>query len=218
VSRTLRLLLVAAIAIGTPLPAQESAQPPAQDTLSGPPSVRFAAGNQAFDEGDDARAIWHFLCVLERQPGHAPTLANLRLAAARLGAAPVEPPQTGVLPGIRAMPGALLLALVAGLQTLGVLGLYFRRGPRLLWVGLCGLGLGLAVVRAKAQWWSDPAAAVVLSERLALREAPSASAPLVLALKAGETVAIEEVAGDWTRVRLDSDRGWVARAGLGFVE
>jgi len=68
---------------------------------------RLALGNQAFDAGESARAIWHFKAYVQHAPDRLE--GHLNLAAAHMQAGDIEAAAQALLAGIRKLPDAVRL-------------------------------------------------------------------------------------------------------------
>lgn len=178
-------------------------------------------GNCAYRLGRHAEAVLHYRRALLRLPGDRELSFHLHLAERQLGTAAADAPAAPRWThAVDRLPAAAVLALVAGLQSLGLLALVFARGAaaRILGAVFVGLGLALAGHRARREWFPGPPEGVVLAPEIALRAAPDSGLPPVLRLRAGEVVRIEERGPSWLRVRHDLVRGFTEPAGVGVVD
>ena len=164
-------------------------------------------GTVALGRGDVGRARLH----LERAARLAPLDGDVAqaLAAAReeAGTAPltaVERTWGGVVGVVRPVGlVASALALAFGALALFLLG---RRRPALA-VGAVAL---LAVAAAGAALWEATAArGVVLASDAEVRAGPSATAPSVARVRAGEVVGVGEERAGWRRVSAGAAEGWL---------
>ncbi|HKE01001.1 MAG TPA: SH3 domain-containing protein [Planctomycetota bacterium] len=182
----------------------------------------YDAGNCAYRLGRHSEAAWLYRRALLRTPRDEETRFNLRLAEHKLG---YEPPQTEPL--VESMRQWLatrsprsMLAVALALETAGLAGLLaFRRraGPRTLALLVLAAAFVAGGIVARPLVAPPRLQAVVLSKESRVRSEPRDDLPVVLTLKAGETVAVDETSERWARVRHAEGRGWVPRDDLGLV-
>lgn len=164
-------------------------------------------GTVALARGDAGRARLHLERAAHLDPESVATAHNLRIAreAAGVGARPAWHVAWDRAVGVARPVGLVALALGLAFAALGVLFLDRRRTAAAL--GLVALA---AVGAASAALWERTrAVAVVVAPEADVREAPSASAPGVARVRAGETVGLGEARAGWRAVTADGEAGWV---------
>lgn len=164
-------------------------------------------GTVALLQGDVPTARLHLERAARLAPGDAQIRHNLQVARERAG----EPAPSMVRRlwerALAAVPPVALVALALALA-FGALAL--RLAGRLRWAS--GVGLGAAVVvlvTVAVLAEATRPLGVVLAPDVTVTEAPSAGAPSVARLRAGEAVAVGPEVEGWRRVRVGRTRGWV---------
>jgi hypothetical protein len=123
----------------------------------------------------------------------------------------------------RAFTEQELLWLALGSEVAAVaLWLAARKRRVLRWLAWPVVFAALAVTGDYAQrrWFPGPPLGVVLLPQIELRSEPRADLPVVLTIKAGEEVRVENAgaADRWVFVRHAEGRGWTAASGVGVVD
>lgn len=196
--------------------ADLAARPVASATLL------YNLGNCFYRLGRPAQALLYYRRAALRAPDDADVQFNLQRTLRQLGI--VEPPSSNVaalVAGVGRRSPRSLLALAAGLQTLGLAGLLFaaRRSTARLGAAIALL-LGLIAAAGVAINLATPATlqGVVLAREVGLRAEPHADLAARSTLRHGDTVRVAEFTDRWVRVEHATGSGWTERAGLGLVE
>jgi tetratricopeptide (TPR) repeat protein len=192
--------------------------------LGGPRGVlHYDLGACAFRGKQYARALYHFRLAQVELPRDSELRENLQSVQRKLGRG-----ETQSFQFTRSLQAALhyftmseLLVVGYALLGLGLLLLAVhvvaRRDPmrsvlKFVVVLLVIVGV-LYAVRA-----SESARAVVLESRTIVRNEPSPQTESLFTLGEGDEVAVEEVRGEWAKVRSERGvRGWVELSRLGVV-
>ena len=186
-------------------------------------AVLYDMGNCAYRRGDHAQAVLYYRRALLRLPLDQEVQWNLRMAERQLG---VDTPADGWLRAVEAAllhrytPGGLLL-LLAGLQTIGLLGavvLRRRRAARTAMALLVLLALAGTARLLCTRWFPPPTHGVVLEGEIELRGEPHAAWAVTRRLRTGELVGIVELSDRWARIVHRRGGGWTERASVGLVE
>ena len=175
-------------------------------------AVEHNLGTLALARGDVGRARLHLERAARLDPASAATAHNLRLAreAAGLGARPAWYVAWDRLVGVVRPGGLVALALGLAFAALGVLFLERRRTAAVL-----GTLAAVAVAAAGAALWERTRPlAVVVAREAEVRAAPSASAPSVARVRAGETVTAGDAEAGWRRVTAEGEAGWLPEAAV----
>ncbi len=183
----------------------------------------YNLGNCAYRLGRHAEAALYYRRALLRLPGDRQVAFNLSLAEKQLGIPPSDGSfGTAVIDRIDSLTTGELLMIVVILESLGLLGLLLVPRQRvagrrcmMVFVAIALLG-SLRLVQV--QWFPGSPEAVVMTDTLALRRQPHDSTAVILELKAGERLSVEEWSERWARVEHAGGIGWVRRAGIGLVD
>ena len=112
--------------------------------------------------------------------------------------------------------------IVVILESLGLLGLLLvprqRVTGRRCMMVLVAIALLGSLRLVQVQWFPGSPEAVVMTDTLALRRQPHDSTAVILELKAGERLSVEEWSERWARVEHAGGIGWVRRADIGLVD
>ena len=68
------------------------------------------------------------------------------------------------------------------------------------------------------QWFPAAPEGVVMDHKIKVRTEPHAGMPVIVELRAGEIVRVEESSDRWARIVHVRGRGWTERAGVGVVD
>ena len=174
--------------------------------------ILYNLGNCAFRLGRQFEALYHYRRAQLRMPRDPEVRFNLQFTERQLG---ITAPARSWTDWFTA---AELLALAAGLQILGLVGIFRlrRRMAQILAGVLVLLGIFASSEFLRTQWFSGPPAGVVLAEIL-LRPEPHNELPPTLRLDAGETVRVQELSERWIRVTHPLGEGWAARESVGVI-
>ncbi|MFN0204769.1 MAG: SH3 domain-containing protein [Planctomycetota bacterium] len=185
--------------------------------------VLYNAGNCAYRLEKYPQAALYYKRALKREPRDAQTEFNLRLAQKRLAMAPPAPEDfiTTVRRFIENRSASELLITASLLEAGGLLVIIFLRKRR------AGVVAGIVILAAAGacgyvyiqKVYGEPKTeGLVLASEVKIFSEPRDDLPVLLTLKAGEAVAIEEASDRWVRVRYENRRGWTPRAGIGIVD
>lgn len=174
--------------------------------------ILYNLGNCAYRLGHQIEALYYYRRALLRMPRDPEVLFNLQFTARQAGIAPAPRPWTDWL------TPAEILALAAGLQSFGLVGIFVlrRRTTRILSALVVLSGLFGATELLRTQWFPDPPAGIVLAEVL-LRPEPHSELPATLRLDAGDFVRVQELSERWIRITHPLGEGWTARQGVGVI-
>lgn len=183
----------------------------------------YDMGNCAYRLGRHAEAVLYYRRAKLRLPRDPEVEFNLSLAERELG---LKTPTsnsfgTTVLTPFDSFTSAELLALVCGLETVGLVGIVLlrrRRAAQSCMALFVLVALASAARLVQKQWFPGPSAGVVLANGIALRSEPRADLPPVAELHAGELVRIESLSDRWVQIAHAEARGWTERAGVGIVD
>jgi tetratricopeptide (TPR) repeat protein len=184
--------------------------------------VLYNAGNCAYRLGKYTDAALYYRRALRRAPRDAEARFNLSLAEKKLAMAP-PPPEGFVATARRALlertPGEWLF-LASAFECAGLLLIVAGRRRRAAWVpGVACLavagGLAAGYVSKSAP---STAEGLVMANDIRIYSEPREDLPVLLTLKAGEVLAIEESTDRWMRVRYGDRAGWTPRAGIGVID
>jgi tetratricopeptide (TPR) repeat protein len=186
------------------------------------PRALYDAGNCAYRLGRFSEAAWLYRRALLRTPGDEEARFNLRLAEHKLGYEPpaTEPLVESVRHWLASRSPRTTLAIAVALEALGLAGLVaFRRRPGVRSASLVALAAGFVAggIVVRPFLAPPPLQGVVLPNESRVRSEPRDDLPVVLTLKAGETVTVDETTERWARVRHPEGRGWVSRDDVGLV-
>jgi tetratricopeptide (TPR) repeat protein len=193
-------------------------------SLGGPHgTLHYDLGACAFRDKQYARALYYFRLAETDLPRDAELRENLQAVQRKLGHG-----ETQSFQFTRSLQAAFHFfsmseLLVAGyallLIALASLALYaLVRRPLLRRVLKTVVILFVIVAVVFVARWNEGARAVVLETRTIVRNEPSTHTDSLFTLGEGDEVAVEEVRGDWAKVRNERGvRGWVELARLGLV-
>jgi tetratricopeptide (TPR) repeat protein len=185
-------------------------------------ALLYNLGNCAFRLDRFAEAAWYYRRSLRGNPEEPQALTNLALAERELGInlAHLSWPQV-MVNRWRTCPAHFQLWGLLLLQALGLLLLavkFPRWRPASVGLLLFLLGAAGSVDLYRQVPSKDVPEAVVLSDRVPLRNVPHFQQAAFSHLQAGQCVTILERSERWWRVRQDTLMGWAPRSKLGAVE
>lgn len=186
-------------------------------------AILYNAGNCAYRLEKFPEAALYYKRALKREPRDAQIHFNLLLAQKRLAMAP--PPPENFISSVRRIiedrSGRELLIAASLLETGGLLLILFLRKRR------AGVAAGIVILAAagacgyvyiQKACGASEAEGLVLASEVKIFSEPREDLPVLLTLKAGEAVSIEDATDRWIRIRYDNRRGWTPRAGIGVVD
>jgi hypothetical protein len=185
--------------------------------------VLFNLGNCAFRLDRPAEAILFYRRAQLRMPRDGKVKFNMEFAGHRLGVdTPGAESFAAAVAGLADsfLPGEMLI-LVGVLQLVGLTGMVLfkrHRAARNTMALIVLIALAGAAHLVQSQWFPDAPEGVVMDDRIAVRTEPHANMPVVLELRAGETVRIEERSDRWACIAHGRGRGWTKRSGVGVVD
>ena len=170
-------------------------------------AVEQNLGVVAQARGDVGRARLHLERAARLAPLDGAVAAALATAREEAGAAPPSAAERAwrAAVGVARPVGLVALALALAFGALGLF-LLGRRRPALV----VGAVAAVAVVAAGAALWGEGAVrGVVLVSVADVRAGPSATAPPLARVRAGEVVGVGEERAGWRRVAAGGEEGWV---------
>jgi tetratricopeptide (TPR) repeat protein len=186
-------------------------------------SLLYNLGNCAFRLDRYAEAILFYKRAQLRMPRDGMVKFNLSWAEQQLGIdTPAGESFAAAVVGLADsfLPGELL-ALVGVLLVAGLVGMVLlqrQRAARNAMALIVLIALAGAAHLVQSQWFPSSPEGVVMEDKIAVRSEPHADMPVVLELRAGETVRVEEASDCWARIVHDQGGGWIERAAVGVVD
>jgi hypothetical protein len=180
------------------------------------PALFFNAGNAAFRNNDLGAAVLHYRRAWSLAPRDSEIAANLRFALERAGVAGSLLTPWEYACSRLDLPEWTLLAVVSYWLAAAAWAWWLLRGrpvggkrlaasfSALALLGLMGAGFWL-------DWRARPEWVVVAPGQQALF-APLDGGTPHFGLPAGSVVRLREESGDWLRIRVGKDEGWVRRS------
>ncbi len=194
----------------------------------GTADVHYNLGNARFKLGEPGRAVLAYERALRVEPGHTDARANLAFVREQLADRQAPLDDGPVTAFLRRLYTAVHVSTFDAVASLLFFGLFAVLIVGVLRGGVSGWSLRAAVTLLAAFVVVATAAgvrtysantvddAVVLASELAARTGPGGDFVLEFKIHEGTTVAVEEVRGEWTRVRVGGTDlvGWVMNEGL----
>lgn len=194
--------------------------------------VFYNLGNSYFRLHQLGKAILSYEKALKLNPDNEDIRFNLEYANLQVVDRIPEPPRQPLVAWIErqfyAPPFTLLLYLTLGLYALGMflLGakyfwprvqhLRFYRGSVWITLILFAMVSTLFLIR----WYKEGTEkyAIVLKPEISVTSSPTRDAKEVFSLHEGTKLQIQELSGDWARIRLrDGKIGWIQREAIGRI-
>jgi len=177
-------------------------------------------GNCAYRLGRFPEAIGYYARASLRMPFDPEPRACLNLARRELGLEPIPPTAGESFARFDRLPNATRLWLVGTLQLLALSGVVLlrRRPARLTMFGVLCVSLVGAARLVRTHFASPSPEGVIVADEVSLRREPHTNLGILLELKAGEIVRVEECSDRWARIVHPQGSGWIDRFGLALID